>query len=244
MSQAQVSTQVQYGFGGWLAFYVYAGLTVGPVLALAMTAGAINQAESRMPDLADSDEWKQYVAFCWAQTLLLCAWQVLVSLRLRNERVPGSVEAVKVLFVWGFVTALGLEAVAMIALLPDYVSGYVFGSKMLAAALGAVISGGIWYAYFSQSERVAQVYGLNSGAAAEAVQSAPVEAAPDQSVAVVPPPSQPAPVVPTVAAPPPVPTTQAAGIQARLTTLKDLLDQGLISQDEYAAKRQGIIDAL
>lgn len=150
--------ETPYGVHGWLAFYVYASMTIGPLMSLGRTNSEFLSAESKYPHLLSLDIWGSYKTTIWIGSVLFLIWQIWVALQLNNKHVPRSVTHVKVLTIGAPIGMTIFLLVAQYAILEAAPN-----EENFLGLFTGLITGGIWFAYFSRSKRVRNTYGLANG---------------------------------------------------------------------------------
>ena len=213
--------ETPYGVRGWLAFFVYASMSIGPLIAIGRVNQNMIETETKYPSLLSLDGWGSYKAATWVIVLTLVAWNIWVALQLKNKLVPRSVTHIRVLLVAGPVFTAVADVLAARVFLNVGVVAEVIGGLIGGWAVSAV-----WLLYFYRSKRVRNTYGLDLPVTPTV---APASARELMAV----------PGIAPAAHPVPVPAAES-----RLNELKQLLDRGLISEGDYEAKKQEILARL
>ena len=146
-----------FGVRGWLAFFIYASVSLSPFFSITNVHRKLTSAESDYPSLLLIDGWESYKVATWIVTLTVVCWQIWVAFQLKNKLVARSVTHVRVL----------LLVVPLLVTLADALSGRLFlGVSAGEDAFIGLISGWLiaaaWFAYFYKSKRVQNTYNLGS----------------------------------------------------------------------------------
>lgn len=243
-----------YGVHGFLALFVFASYYIAPFFVAGITSKGIRDAEQQTPALISMPEWGAYKVGTWLLVFAVIVWQIWVAKRLRNRFEPSSLRHARIL----------CFASPWMIILGDVVLGKMtLGIEPQGAAvveyMKSIIQGSIWGLYFIFSKRCKNTYvtepGMgqkNSQASQEIKATANILDKSDTTLSFRPNPSTAmsaaAPAQDTHQLPGKSPTAAtphtASGADQRLSQLGKLRDSGLISTEEYAEKRQEIIDTL
>lgn len=224
--------QTPYGIHGVLSFFIYTSLTFGPLMLVGTTMQNLTQAETATPDLLALPAWHTYKQLAWTQVAMLLAACWFFVLRLRNRLVPSSVRDIKLFLLLVPPASLVMELAAM------QIAFGAVDTRDLAGPIGKmIVVNTVWFLYFQFSKRVRNTYYPPKGAPAPVVPAGQTDTyawrwEEGRTAA-----SQPAPQ--------PAGTPSAAhapgGAQERLTTLKQLREQGLITADDYERKKAEVL---
>jgi hypothetical protein len=244
-----------HGVKGWLLLFAIGMVVLGPLVGLGQTAAAIGAAEREAPVLLTMDNWATYKAASWLVMAAVIAWQWFIVYGLIKHHLPASVARTKLFLA----LAPGVLTIADIVLTIGHL-GVTAGAEWATGLIKGYVSSAVWYAYFARSRRVRNTYGLNQVRAAAtpaAVSAAGGRAAPVDALAPGRAPGQQ--VEPTMreesdireghasivsASKPAADGEGGRSLESRLAELKDLLNSGLISQQDYEAKKASLLQSL
>lgn len=231
-----------YGVRGWLAFYVYMSMTLSPLMSVSRLNQSLSDVESKYPALLGVEGWGSYKAVSWVTLAFCLGWQIWVARRLKNKLEPSSLFHVRLfLIACPAVVAITDSSAAWICL------NVTVGGEEIGKYIAGFMIGGVWLLYFFLSKRVRNTY---RGAHGVAVPPSPASAAITEPVT---PSAKPAVVAveePAAAAWHPAVESRTAGpnrdktIEQRLHELRQLLDRGLITEQDFEAKKQEILHSL
>lgn len=147
--------ETPYGVRGWLAFFVYASVSLSPFFSISNVNQNLTNAEAKYPSLLLMDGWGSYKLATWVATLIVVGWQIWVAFQLKNKFVARSVSHVLVL----------LLARPLLIFLADAFSGFFFlgvsaGEDNIIGLISSWLIAAVWVAYFYKSNRVRNTYNI------------------------------------------------------------------------------------
>jgi hypothetical protein len=240
--------QTPYGVHGVLAFFIYASLTIGPLVTLGRTAVELDKAERDSPVLVGFEAWETYKSLTWALTLIFLALAVFLVLRLKKEFVPASVRNVKAFLLLAPAGLLSIDAMLTVALFGD-----VDGGAVALAFFPAMVPGVIWFLYFTFSKRVRNTYYPVAVAKQPFGTEVPSLIVPSQmsSFQAEPPPAPaqhptwtPSEQAHSSASSGGFQSTDGTELDEKLATLKRLHDRGLISDVDYEKRKDALLEQI
>lgn len=220
------------GVGGWLRFYIVASALVGPLFGASKIATALSEAERANPALLGFVPWSNYKTATWVTLGLATIWMLRVVYGLNNRPVPVSATRNKwTLLLLPVVITIAdtFSAILILDVWPD--------AEIVGALIGTMVPSLIWLAYFVMSKRVLNTYYGGNRDFSWSWLDEPIRSATASTSSRTAHPADfdlPVAAVSTV-------ESNVASLSARLTELRSLRDQGLITGDDYERKKEHLL---
>lgn len=142
------------GVGGWLGFFIFALIILGPLITIGSQQSNFMQAELGNPALKLLGSWSDFKQISWFTLFFLTGLRIYAGYLLLNKHIYSSVVTTKkILWITGPVASIFLNVVVVYL---------VFGSVELMEAFPQIIKdtfGAIfWVWYLNKSVRVKNTY--------------------------------------------------------------------------------------
>lgn len=232
-----------YGVGGWLQWFIVASATLGPLLTVGSLMNNLGAVTTANPALVGFGPWQNYSLAAWGLTAGSIAWIWWVCYKLTNKFEARSAFHAKLMLA----TCPLLLAVGDISFAWGFLEIEPNGD-MVQPYLTSAAQSGVWLLYFCFSKRVKNTY--YSGRVTPAPLLA--EPYPSESLVALRTAGQRLPSSDSqVLAEQPALSPRAASVDAqpdsleqRMETLKRMADRGLITVDEFDAKKAKLLASL
>ncbi len=142
------------GVGGWLGWFIFALIVLGPLITLGSHQINFTQAELQNPALKLLDSWKDFKEIAWYTIFFFTGLNVYAGYLLLNKHEYSSVLTTKkILWITGPIASIFLNVIVIYL---------IFGSVEPIEALPQIIKDTlgslIWIWYLNKSVRVKNTY--------------------------------------------------------------------------------------
>ena len=236
-----------YGVHGWLRFSIFALYVLSPLVNASSLSRELQRAEKGMPQLLEFEGWASFKSASWLVLLGTIAWDWWVAYNLTNRLEARSVyHAKRLLAAAPFVSLV--ELVLVKTFLRADASAQMF-VPISGAFIGTALVSFMWLLYFTRSRRVRNTYRLNPSLGGYDSKITVADAVEDKSqIARRKPAVQSAPDLKGEATPVDAEshsvTNDPQSVEVRLEALKRMFDRGLISREDFEAKKTQLLRIL
>lgn len=210
--------QTPYGVHGLLAFFIFASYYIAPLFAMGSVNSNFMKAEAQYPNLLSLPGYGTYKTSTFIMALGVIIWQIMVAHKLRWKLEPSSLKSARTLCI----------AAPVIFIIGDVILGNVTmdvvpNAETMLSYIGSLLMSSIWAAYFFFSKRCRNTYSPTQNKYdfpdKKSVNS---DATPEKEHV----------------------NFQRDDIAQRLIKLQELKSAGLLSKEEYEAKRSEILNSV
>lgn len=143
-----------YGVGGWLGWFIFALVVLGPLLTLSSQQIHFTQSELQNPAIKLLDSWKDFKQIAWFTVFFFTGLRIYAGYLLLNKHEYSTVVTTKkILWITGPIASIFLNLIIIYL---------IFGSVELIEALPQIfkdtLGSLIWIWYLNKSVRVKNTY--------------------------------------------------------------------------------------